>query len=152
MELSTSLPQLQGFGRRRVTTLPSRRCRSSPRWRGRTNVASATTVRRRTVVLAPAVRICQDLVARPGKMKQACKLRKCLASASTVSNTSLASSVSAVGQSSSSLLNATVAPPNTKKRIMASFPSSQEGWQEGCNEKSRGGLLHHESGKFSWCS
>ena len=151
MELSTSLPQLQGFGRRRVTALPSRRCRSSPRWRGRTNVASATTVRRRTVVLAPAVRICQDSVARPGKMKQACKLQKCLASVSTVSNTSLAS-VSAVGQSSSSLPNVTVAPPNTKKRIMASFPSSQEGWQEGCNEKSRGGLLHHESGEFSWRS
>ena len=42
---------------------PSRRCRSSPRWRGRTNVASATTVRRRPVALAPAVRICKDSVA-----------------------------------------------------------------------------------------
>ena len=58
---------------------------------------------------------CQDMprFGGPGKMKQACKLRKCLASVSTVSNTSLAS-VSAVGQSSSSLLNVTVAPPNTK--------------------------------------
>ena len=41
---------------------------------------------------------CQDMprFGGPGKMKQACKLRKCLASVSTVSNTSLAS-VSAVG-------------------------------------------------------
>ena len=70
---------------------------------------------------------CQDMprFGGPGKMKQACNLRKCLASVYTVSNTSFAS-VSAVGQSSSSLLNVTVAPPNTKKRIMDSFSSNLE--------------------------
>ena len=62
---------------------------------------------------------CQDMprFGGPGKMKQACKLRKCLASVSTVSNTSFAS-VSAVGQSSSSLLDVTWIPSHPILNIL----------------------------------
>ena len=57
-----------------------------------------------------------------GKMKQACKLRKCLALVTAPSESSL-STASSIVHSSSSLLEDT-APPNKRKRVLASSSSS----------------------------